>query len=379
MGISFYIYAFTLYKNFSKAAEAVKAIRQLLANVGDGQTMSKVVYRDGKFNWSLTGPQWPSKNHFQYLRDELHRVKPLPGNRRGLRVLYLAITNKCNLNCEHCFEWERLNESKEFNLPKLLNAVKSFQKSHGIAQIQLTGGEPFLKYDRLLQSVKELARESNVWVISSGVGVSLSRLKELKLAGLTGIHLSLDSYDEKSHDEFRGTPGAFKAVENATRLANMSGLVIAYSLCLSRKMSGRQALEKYAQLAQDRGVDFINIIEPKPVGRYKGNDEVLNCFDKAEVESFYLDMNNDPKYRSFPIVAYPDHQVRKLGCQGGGNRLLYINSSGGIYDCPFCPNDYQVESDSSIVDFMERTHTPGCIPSMTDARVTVRDDLEVVV
>ena len=84
------------------------------------------------------------------------------------------------------------------------------------------------------------------------------------------------------------------------------------------------------------GVSFIQVLEPKAVGHYKGKNVRLEPEHEKILEDFFLKMNNDKQYREFPIICYHGYYQRKVGCFGAGNRSLYVDTDGNIMACPFC-------------------------------------------
>ncbi len=90
------------------------------------------------------------------------------------------------------------------------------------------------------------------------------------------------------------------------------------------------------ELARDWGAAFVQILEPKAAGRYKGKDVALSSQQIAILERLTLEYNTSAAYRTYPIVEYPDALSRRIGCSAAGHRYLYINSNGQVQVCPFC-------------------------------------------
>src|SRR3989338_3896529 len=57
------------------------------------------------------------------------------------------VTARCNARCEHCFYWREV-ESADSSLELSFSEIKKISGNlPGLAQISLTGGEPFLRKD----------------------------------------------------------------------------------------------------------------------------------------------------------------------------------------------------------------------------------------
>ena len=178
--------------------------------------------------------------------------------------------------------------------------------------------------------------KADVWILSSGVGLSPTRARQLHSAGLTGVILSLDHWDESRHDQFRGFPGAFRAVARAAAECRAAELVVGLSLCATRAFVSADNLERYADTARALGASFIQLLEPKAVGRYEEQDVALRPDQQKILEDFCDRLNQQDGYRDFPAVSYADYASRSTRCYGAGDRHLYIDTDGSIHACPFC-------------------------------------------
>jgi pyruvate-formate lyase-activating enzyme len=229
----------------------------------------KLAFASGRYFWDLYSPGWPSPAFDRFVERELDNLEPQPGRPPGLQTVVVAMTRRCALRCEHCCEWDVLNRPEALTLGELQEIVRRLQW-RGLGQLFLSGGEPLLRFDDLLTLTANAAAESDVWILSSGRGLTGERANRLRAAGLTGVALSLDHWDPSVHDRFRGAPGAFDAVVAAATHARDAGLLVALSLCPTRAFVSAANLERYARTAQSMGASFIQLLEPRPVGRYAG-------------------------------------------------------------------------------------------------------------
>ena len=111
----------------------------------------KMAYANGKYHIGLYSPGWKSKVYEQFVASQLNDFKPvtkLKVNR--FNNVFFAITKKCALQCEHCFEWDNLNKKDVLETNELLEIVKKIQDK-GVSQIHLSGGEPLIKMDTLVE------------------------------------------------------------------------------------------------------------------------------------------------------------------------------------------------------------------------------------
>jgi MoaA/NifB/PqqE/SkfB family radical SAM enzyme len=255
----------------------------------------------------------------------------------GLRSLLFAITKKCPLNCEHCFEWDNLNQQEVLSTADLINIVLKYQ-AYGTTQIMFSGGEPMLRVNDIYEVLNAAHDGSDFWIISSGLGLTKERAHRLKKAGLTGVMISLDHFEASKHNAFRGFENAYMNAIQAVENANEAGLVTTLSLCATKEFTTEENLDAYMNLAKTLGVSFVQILEPRASGRYMGKEVELGKEEMLLLEKKYSEYNTSEAYVDFPIVDYLGYHQRKVGCFGAGNRFFYIDTDGDAHICPFCTN-----------------------------------------
>jgi len=322
------------YRSVKKSLKVIKAL-YLFKEAILGGIETKLVKLNGKFFHSIYAPGYPSKNFDDYIEAEFNRIEPLHKKTNDLTFIIFAITTKCPLRCEHCLEWDNLNTKETFTLTELQAVVAKFQED-GISQFHLSGGEPMVRVKDLAQIIKAAANQSDFYVLTSGYNFTADNAKALKQAGLTGVVISLDHHDGEMHNAFRGFKNSYEDVLSAIHHAQDQNLLITLSLCVTKNFICWDNLMKYAELAKNLGVAFIQLLEPKAVGHYKDKDVFLTEDDFKLLEKFYLELNFSPKNKEYPVLLYHGYYQRRIGCLSGGNRTLYIDSKGYVNACPFC-------------------------------------------
>ena len=172
----------------------------------------------------------------------------------------------------------------------------------------------------------------------------------LKKAGLTGITISLDHFDKSSHDTFRGSAKSYDWAIEALKHSKVNGLFTCLSICVTRDFVSHENLMSYLNLAKKKGSDFIRILEPQPVGNYKNKAVKLDETHIQVLEKFYLEVSSNPEFDNYPLVVYPGYHQRKIGCLGGGNRFLYVDSDGKVHSCPFCADSFGSSKQGLVMD-----------------------------
>jgi len=326
--------AFTSYRSPTRAWRVLARMRAERGKVQRWSTQ-KYAAASGRYFWNLYAPGFPSPAFDRYIAHELDRVEPFRGSSPAFQSVVFAFTRRCALRCDHCCEWDTLNAPEALSRAEVLEVVRRVLQ-RGTTQLFLSGGEPLRRFGELLEVVRLASPDADTWILSSGHGLTGERAAQLRAAGLTGVSLSLDDWDPSSHDRFRGMSGIFDAVRSAAAAATAHGLLVALSLCPTRDFTTADNLARYADVAQDLGAAFIQLLEPKPVGHFAGQDVALTPPQQRLLESFADRLNGDPDSRNLPGVSYQDYSRRMVGCHGAGDRHLYIDTAGVLHPCPFC-------------------------------------------
>jgi len=206
----------------------------------------------------------------------------------------------------------------------------------GVLQLHISGGEPMVRFKDLLQLIKFASRKMESWVLTSGFNFTRENAGLLKQVGCTGIVISLDHHLAAKHNQFRGRD-SFNDAVNAVHLALKSGFVVSLSVCATREFVEEGSMMPYLAFAKSLGVHFVQVLEPKEVGRYKGKDVLLGKRHITELDAIFKLVNHHKSFRDYPTMLYHGYHQRKVGCFSG-SRSLYVDSAGNVHACPFCQN-----------------------------------------
>ena len=337
------------YRNPVKALIGLKRMVEFRRSLHVNK-LTRFVKSNNRYFFALNVPGWPSKSFDTFIDSMFDRNEPeIP--KQHLLSLMFAITKKCPLKCEHCFEWDRLNQPERLSLDDLQMIIQKFQSRGGLGQIQFSGGEPLQRFDDLITLAKTAKKSTDFWVITSGYGLNENKAKQLKEAGFSGVNISLDHWDGDMHDTFRGMPGSYAWIEKACTNIKSEGLVLAITLCATKAFTSEKNLWMYADLAKKLEASFVQILEPKAVGHYAGKNVDISNEQQLIIEKFFLEINGKEEFQGYPIFQYPAHHQRKVGCFGAGDMYMYIDSNGNAHACPFC----QTTSGNCINESVENT------------------------
>lgn len=348
------------FKSPRRVVKESNRIRKLRNAVHGKSNIKKFVYVNGHYYWASNFAGLPSDNLRQMISYEVHRNNGF--NKRELipqQTLFWAITNRCPLQCEHCFEWDNLDAKEHLSFGQLKQMLEAIEQ-HGIRHVQLSGGEPLARFNDLISLIKGAAKKIDFWLFTSGFGLTEKKAFSLHKAGLIGVNISLDHWNEKMHNAFRNHPKSFSWVLKAVENCRNAGLLICLSLCATKDFTSKKNLNNYLELARKMGVHFIQILEPRAVGNFSNKDVKLNNSQIELLSEFSVKINTHPDYKSFPIVAFYGYHQRKLGCMGAGNRYFYIDSMGEVHACPFCQRSAGNLLEHSLNDLIKKLREKKC-------------------
>jgi len=321
--------------------------------------LQKMVYAGGKYYMGLYTPGWNSLVYRQFIASQLNDFKPVRLAVNRFNTVFMAITKKCALQCEHCYEWENLNKKDVLSAHSMRRILKKLQ-DRGVSQIQFSGGEPLLKMGTLLNVLQGAAPGTDFWVATSGFKLHAENAAALKAAGLTGVIISLDHFVPEKHNTFRGFKNAFYWVEQGVKNALDHQLVTALSLCATKDFISEGNLMAYMDVAKKLGVSFVQILEPKAVGHYAGQDVALGPQHFSTLEAFFEKINFNKAYAGYPIVTYHGYYQRRIGCFSAGVKGFYVDTNGDMNACPFCHRKSGNVLDEDFEGNLKAMVTGGC-------------------
>lgn len=317
----------------SRILKTYKVLLKLRSDSWGGDL--KKIYKVGdKYFFNQYTPGWPSKAYDELIKGEIRRHADPLQTRENLSFIFLAITRKCPMRCEHCFEWKNLNKQESFTKEDLFKTIDVFQKE-GVLQFHFSGGEPMVRFKDLVELITYASKKSECWVVTSGFNVTEENAGKLKQAGCRGMVVSIDHYLPEAHNLFRGRAGSFYQAVQAVINAGRAGLVTSLSVCATRAFLDQDHLLRYMDFAKGLGVQFVQVLEPKDIGNYEGKNVLLTKKHIDRLEQLFTTMNLDPACEDYPTMLYHGFHQRRIGCFSG-SRSVYVDSAGDVHACPFC-------------------------------------------
>lgn len=274
-------------------------------------------------------PAYPTAAFFHTIEAKFLNQPPGPTT-----VVY-SMTKACRYKCPHCYQ--RNDKGADVDETQLCATARRLQDI-GVAFFDIEGGEPFMRYDRLLSLVRTLDARSEIWINTVGDGVTLERLEELRSSGAAGVMVSVHSTDSGQHDAFCGVPGAFEVACRCVRLAREAGLAAALNSMLSEEELQKGRLSELMALADELGCHYVQLIHPKPSGGWLGRDDQMQRGEAIlrQVHEAHRHYNSSASSYTTALAAQAfEERPDVLGCTAGAIDRFYVNANGELQPCEF--------------------------------------------
>jgi MoaA/NifB/PqqE/SkfB family radical SAM enzyme len=246
----------------------------------------------------------------------------------------LSMTKACAYNCSHCYQ--KHDRGNDLPLEKLIDVAAQIQDA-GISLINIEGGEPLLKFDRLLKLVESIDNRAEVWVNTNGYGLTEQKAKKLRDAGVFGVMISLHHWDRGALDEFVREEGAFDTAISALRIFAENGISTVINCCATRDLIDGDGFEKIMDLAKDYGCSLVQLIHGKSAGGWLGREDPMGKRALKKLQDYHLLYNESSRYKNYPSVSSQAFESLKenFGCTAGGIERFYVNAHGEVQPCEF--------------------------------------------
>jgi MoaA/NifB/PqqE/SkfB family radical SAM enzyme len=310
---------------------------------------NKYAYVDDKTKIDLYIPAFPSKAFFTACDKFKVRDEAFPCS-----TVLISVTKVCRFSCKHCYQ--HLDKGKDVEIDRLIEVVKEIQ-DNGVAFFNIEGGDPFLKYERLLKVCQSIDDRSTIWINSTGDGITVERLKKLKNNQVRAIMFSLHFVEPEALNEFMGRDDAWQTMMDGIRLCKEAGISFAFNSCLSKDDFLNGQFEKVMEFAKDHGACLIQLIKPKSAGAWL--NEKLPHTDQNTLELIKKKVNQynlDKDYASFPSISAQIIEEDRVhfGCTAGGTDRFYINAKGDLQPCEFLNISYGNITESSFGEIYQK-------------------------
>lgn len=250
-------------------------------------------------------------------------------------AMLAELTHRCPLSCPYCSNPVELTRAEAELSTEDWARVFREAAGIGVLQLHLSGGEPASRRD--LTELVGAAREAGLYtnLITSGVGLTEARLRELDEAGLDHIQLSLQGTDAEMADAIGGYRGGFARKMQVAGWIKAIGFPLTLNTVLHRK--NLHQLPRALEMAEEVGARRIEVATVQFHGwALKNRDALMPTREQAK-EATRIVAEARGRLRGRIVVDYVPadyHSDYPKRCMGGwGSTGLNIAPDGTVLPC----------------------------------------------
>jgi len=259
--------------------------------------------------------------------------------------VYFELTRRCNLACRTCFNDSHYSLAEELTTPEILNALEQLDQL-GTFEIRFTGGEPTEPPD--FREIVASARARGFYVSLGTNGIySEEKRSWVYESGVDWFIVSLDGTEEVN-DRIRGHGTYRQVLQTLRELARRPHLRVRLNMVVARH--NVHTIEALARLADESGVESLNMIPLRPSGR--SIQTMMDAmFDQHDFYAFIRRIQDlRRQYRVqftttldlLDPAATTSHDplVEKKRTCAAGVEATVIGATGDLYGCSYSPASF---------------------------------------
>ncbi len=245
----------------------------------------------------------------------------------------LIVTYRCNARCYMCNTWQHPSRVAEEFSPELVDRIPG-----GLAFVNITGGEPFLR-DELEEVIERTLAKTKRLVISNN-GYWTDRVVQAaeRFGNRVGFRISIEGLPA-ANDELRGLKDGFdRGLRTLTTLHGMGIEDIGFGITVSDR-NAKDLIELY-RLADAMGLEFATAVTHNSFYFHKADngfadpERVAGEFEKVAAA---LLATNRPKnwfraYFNMGLANKVRGGRRPLPCEVGSD-VFFLDPFGNVLPC----------------------------------------------
>ncbi|WP_171173086.1 pyrroloquinoline quinone biosynthesis protein PqqE [Ruegeria sp. HKCCD8929] len=250
-------------------------------------------------------------------------------------AMLAELTHRCPLSCPYCSNpIEMARQEAEMDTDTWARIFRE-AAALGVLQLHISGGEPASRRD-LVQLVRA-ARRAGLYtnLITSGIGLTERRLRELDEAGLDHVQLSLQGTTPEMADEIGGYRGGYKRKMQVAEWIGDIGFPLTLNAVLHRR--NMHQLPRALEMAQDMGARRIEVATVQFHGwALKNRDALMPTREQAQ-EATRIVTEARKTLKGTLVIDYVPadyHEDYPKRCMGGwGTSGLNVAPDGLVLPC----------------------------------------------
>lgn len=249
------------------------------------------------------------------------------------KSMHLYLTNKCNLQCPHCYMFSGNENDNELSTEEIINLMRDYKSiAHG-RRITLSGGEPSARID-FVQIIKEAYNIGlEIKILTNGLLMTSERIADIAQY-LTSVQISIDGYSEESNATIRGV-GHFQKALNAVEVFISYGVETSIAITPSWNLL-KSSMVEYIKFAKDmiakyKGKPFeVKFSEGLSLGRAINPSDELNDNYATLMKSIQKEVYGE----HFELVTFVEKMESNTIMDNCLFGVFSVSSTGDVYLCP---------------------------------------------
>jgi pyrroloquinoline quinone biosynthesis protein E len=250
-------------------------------------------------------------------------------------AMLAELTHRCPLSCPYCSNPLQLTRrSDELSVVEWADVFRQAAEM-GVLHVHLSGGEPAARRDLAEITGAAVAARLYTNLITSGVGLTEARFRELCERGLDHVQLSVQGVDAAIADRLGGYRGGFDAKMRVAGWVTAEGLPLTINAVMHRQNLDR--LAETIELAVRLGARRLEIAHTQYHGWAYRNRHALMPTAEQVRRAGEVAAEARERLKGVMVIDYvtPDHLSKyPKPCMGGWARMgLCVKPEGKVLPC----------------------------------------------
>lgn len=221
-------------------------------------------------------------------------------------------TNRCNLQCSHCYQDAGEQKSAELTTQEAKKLIDEIARA-GFKIMIFSGGEPLMRPDIYELVAYAVSKGLRAVFGTNGMLITEEVAQKLKDCGASAMGISLDSLDQEKHNRFRGHPEAFQRTVQGMKNCRKVGLP--FQIHTTIMDWNRSEIDEILDFAVEMGAIAEYLFFLVPVGR--GIDIEADAVESQEYENLLHHIMQRQKTLPIPIKPTCAPQFTRVAMQEG--------------------------------------------------------------
>ncbi len=309
----------------------IRTLRNVLIFYNKVKT-NKVVKVRSSYKFHIYFPAYPTPAFWKGM--EKFIPKGLKPERIASTSVLISMTKSCPYDCEHCYQKvDRLDDMPVEKMKEVTRRIRDL----GTSYFNIEGGEPLVRFDRLIQILSVLGPSEEVWVNTTGFSIDRKKADLMREAGVFGVMVSIHHPDASVHDRFVGHDGAFDIAVKALGTFREAGLATMINCTGTQDLVSGDGFDRIMEIAKKERCAMVQLIHEKPAGAWMGKDDVMKGPYVRRLQDIHRIYNSSGEKAKYPPVSSQafESRIDEYGCTAGGIDRFYVNANGDVQPCEF--------------------------------------------